>query len=386
MTAAKRYEAVVVGAGPAGIAVVGNLLEQEKTPILWVDPEFSGGRLNKYYREVPSNTKVKFFTKYADGVTPFRSIANETSKPNAYSHLEGLDPEKTCHIAEAADLCLMLTEGLGESSGVHKQLGDVSGASWTESEKWSIKMDSTQSSINSNLLVLCGGSSPTTGPLPLTSSNLKGIGLDPALNPPLLSSLLPRDTPTTIAVIGASHSAILVLRNLYNLARFSHPQLKIKWFTRHELRYAQEMDGWILRDNTGLKGEVATWAWENLESETLPSSDVSKFLSKIKTSRQNEEADYVTYLPECTHIIQAIGFHNNPLPLLEREGKPLKVSPDNTTGGFVDADGNRVKGLYGAGIAWPEKVVDPQGNTEYAVGLFKFMKYLTRVVPSWTSR
>lgn len=146
------------------------------------------------------------------------------------------------------------------------------------------------------------------------------------------------------------------------------------------------MDGWILRDNTGLKGEVATWAWENLESETLPSSDVSKFLSKIKTSRQNEEADYVTYLPECTHIIQAIGFHNNPLPLLEREGKPLKVSPDNTTGGFVDADGNRVKGLYGAGIAWPEKVVDPQGNTEYAVGLFKFMKYLTRVVPSWTSR
>lgn len=78
------------------------------------------------------NTKVKFFTKYADGVTPFRSIANETSKPNAYSHLEGLDPEKTCHIAEAADLCLMLTEGLGESSGVHKQLGDVSGASWTE--------------------------------------------------------------------------------------------------------------------------------------------------------------------------------------------------------------------------------------------------------------
>lgn len=47
------YEAVVVGSGPAGVAVVGNLLEQKKTPILWVDDELSGGRLNKYYREVP---------------------------------------------------------------------------------------------------------------------------------------------------------------------------------------------------------------------------------------------------------------------------------------------------------------------------------------------
>ncbi len=49
----KRYEAVVVGSGPAGVAVVGNLLEQKKSPILWVDDELSGGRLNKYYREVP---------------------------------------------------------------------------------------------------------------------------------------------------------------------------------------------------------------------------------------------------------------------------------------------------------------------------------------------
>ena len=48
-----KYEAVVVGSGPAGIAVVGNLLEQKKSPIFWVDDQFSGGRLHKYYREVP---------------------------------------------------------------------------------------------------------------------------------------------------------------------------------------------------------------------------------------------------------------------------------------------------------------------------------------------
>ena len=49
----KKYEAVVVGAGPAGVAVVGNLLEQKKAPILWVDHVFQGGRLNESYREVP---------------------------------------------------------------------------------------------------------------------------------------------------------------------------------------------------------------------------------------------------------------------------------------------------------------------------------------------
>jgi hypothetical protein len=48
-----KYSAVVVGAGPAGTAVVGNLLEQQKAPILWVDDLFQSGRLNKYYREVP---------------------------------------------------------------------------------------------------------------------------------------------------------------------------------------------------------------------------------------------------------------------------------------------------------------------------------------------
>ena len=48
-----KYDAVVVGAGPAGIAVVGQLLKQKKAPILWVDELFQGGRLDRHYRKVP---------------------------------------------------------------------------------------------------------------------------------------------------------------------------------------------------------------------------------------------------------------------------------------------------------------------------------------------
>lgn len=47
------YRAIVVGAGPAGIATVGNLLDNKVAPILWLDDSFEGGRLNRKYRDVP---------------------------------------------------------------------------------------------------------------------------------------------------------------------------------------------------------------------------------------------------------------------------------------------------------------------------------------------
>ena len=53
-----HVEAIVVGAGSAGIAVVGNLVDQlqkssKDHKIAWVDPAFDGGRINRRYREVP---------------------------------------------------------------------------------------------------------------------------------------------------------------------------------------------------------------------------------------------------------------------------------------------------------------------------------------------
>jgi len=54
-TAGFEAAAVVVGAGPAGLAAVGTLLEnlpQEAGKIFWIDPEFDAGKLSKY-QEVP---------------------------------------------------------------------------------------------------------------------------------------------------------------------------------------------------------------------------------------------------------------------------------------------------------------------------------------------
>ncbi|KAI8255272.1 hypothetical protein K4K53_003298 [Colletotrichum sp. SAR 10_77] len=200
-----------------------------------------------------------------------------------------------------------------------------------------------------------------------------------------------------LAVVGSSHSAVLVLMNLYNLATTSHPNLRIKWFTRHnELRYAEYKDGWILYDNTGLKGQAAVWARNNLEERLFGKSSVKKFITKVLTPPEEEQAVYASELPGCTHLIQAIGFQRNPLPdlgVVEKAGaetQPLSVYHDASNGRFsaqpveASAKGRTyIPGLFGAGIAFPERVVDRAGNVEDAVGFWKFMTFLKKSVPDW---
>jgi hypothetical protein len=413
------YEAVVVGGGPAGITVVGNLLEQKVEPILWVDNEFNGGRINRCYREVPSNTKVALFIDYATALAPFRKIVSNTpsrsrweepsesdgvavsGKPDKLQTLRSLDPVKGCQLSHAADMLLMLTEGLRKTAGVFAKKVKVTGATLDEAtQKWTVNFTSTTPSatdstpIVTNRLIMCTGSSPNNSPLPVDIPSLHNLDLDCALSPSLLSTALSPMGPTTIAVVGASHSAILVLMNLYELARTTKPDLRIKWFTRHPLRYAEQRDGWILRDNTGLKGAAAEWARNNLEPDTLPNSDVSKHLTKVAYEAGTEKETYARHLQGVDFYVQAIGYSRDPIPALKTgEGRAIEPVFDHENGHFAYSAGGgngnsegklqKLPGLFGAGIAWPARVVDPEGNVEYAVGFFKFMKHIKKVVGSW---
>lgn len=237
-------------------------------------------------------------------------------------------------------------------------------------------------------LVLCTGSSPTQVPLPVHGNGIKNLDLDVVLKPSDLASILPRDSESTVAVVGASHSAILALLNLTELARTSHRRLRIKWFTRHPLRYAEYKDGWILRDNTGLKGRAADFARQHLEDNVIATSEAGKHITKIDCAGgpAEETAQYQRHLPSCTHFTQAIGYARDPLPEFSINKDPLPSTDltwDSSFGGFTDPSGRTIPGLHGAGIAFPEQVVDPCGNVEHAVGFFKFMKFLRRVSPQW---
>ena len=406
-----QYEAVVVGAGPAGITCVGNLLERQLAPILWVDGDgFDGGRINRMYREVPSNTKAKLFVEFGTDVSPFRKIVkgassrsrrDEPGPSDALQHLRQLDPEKGCRLSHAADMCLTLTDGLRNFPGIVAPQGRVAEAVLNEnpsshpSQRWTVHVNdgSSTTTVQSQRLVLCTGASPNNDPLPVHIPNIQVLDLDTALSRTRLSAAISPLGPTTIAIIGASHSAILVLMNLYHLAASSKPDLRIRWLTRHPLRYAEYMDGWILRDNTGLKGEAADWARSNLEPENFARSDVSRYISRIDYEKGDEEGTFEETLPGCNFYVQAIGYSANPIPTLRtNRGKDITPYFDHEKGSFTYVkesdcgsigDLARLPGLYGAGIAWPERVVDPRGNVEFAVGFKKFMNFVRRVSPNW---
>ncbi|KAI1400022.1 pyridine nucleotide-disulfide oxidoreductase-domain-containing protein [Hypoxylon fuscum] len=383
----RHVAAVVVGSGASGIAVVGNLLERlspDAGIVAWVDPRFQGGRINAKYREVPSNTKVSTFLEYAEAVEPFRRIIETTSKPNAITTLASLARNDTCSLRYAGDMLQMLSDGLLESDRVACYKSTVTNAEKRgASLAWSLTLQD-DSRLEAPMVVYCTGSEPTAIPLPPSiSQSVELLELDVSLKPSLLSKTLPRDRDLCIGVVGASHSAILVLMNLFSLSQDSHPRLRVLWFSRAKhLKYAEEMDGWILYDNTGLKGTAAEFAREHLDGDRLlHRSDVGKVITRIDCfgGPDQERQAQLREFPNCDYIVQAIGYHRVHLPSMKQD-----ITYDHETGGFIDSNTNApLPGLFGAGIAFPERVVDPYGNVEYAVGLIKFMKFLKRVISRW---
>lgn len=392
----------MVGAGPAGITCVGNLLERKLAPILWVDDNaFSGGRVNRMYREVPSNTKVKTFMDYALGVAPFRRIISGVPQRSRWGEDEGdrrvvggekqdklhamraLDPEKGCRLGHAADMCLMLTEGLKKTAGVNAQEGRVAEATFDAStSQWSVRLQSNEgsgaSTVQTKRIVLCTGSSPNNNPLPVVVPGIQNLDLDTALSPTRLSSALSPLGPTSISVIGASHSAVLVLMNLYALASTTKPDLRVRWLTRHPLRYAVFMDGWILRDNTGLKGEAADWAKANLEPGAYERSEVSKYIQRIDYEAGREKDVFREHMSGSDYYVQAIGYTRDPIPVIRlANGKEVMPQFDHERGTFSyveESEDGKVQsieplpGMFGAGIAFPERVKDPHGNVSTTTG------------------
>ncbi|KAK9792936.1 putative FAD/NAD(P)-binding domain-containing protein [Seiridium cardinale] len=386
-----RAAAIVVGGGAAGIAALGNLLERiESGTIAWIDPEFQGGRIPCAYEEVPSNTKAGLFIKYATAYEPFRDIIRDTPVPNAFTVLESLPQDKPCSLRYAGQLLQMLSDGLARNSRVECYQGCITQAAWCDKiSAWALCYQASSNAesqvLNAEMVIYCTGSSPTTAPLPLgLERSPKPLDLDLALKPSALCKSIPSHTKTTVGVIGASHSAILVIMNLVRLARASHSLLQVCWFTRSTgVKYARYEDGRIFYDNTGLKGEAAEFARTHLDGDRLQNGPIRDVVRRVDCSGgvAKERDVLLGELPRCDYVVQAIGYTPNALPAMNM---PFRF--DNSTGGFVDGKSGRpMKGLHGAGIAFPERVVDPSGDVEYAVGFFKFMSFLKRVVPQWVS-
>lgn len=338
------YNWAIIGAGPAGIATIGNLLDAGVKPeeIAWIDPNFAGGDFGLYWRNIPSNTKVSLFIKFLQSCKSFNyQNCTETFE------LHKVDPNKTCQLGLMADPLLWVTRQLREKIfSVEDYAENIS----LHDRKWHIKLRKKATLIATNVVLAVGAESKHLN----YSTDI--IPLQDAMDSERIHQHCQPDD--TVAVFGSSHSAMLVLRNLVDSG-----VKRIVNFYRSPLRYAVYLDDWILFDDTGLKGPTAEWARQYVDGK-LPAN-----LERVYSNDENVEH----FLPQCDKVVYAVGFNRRALPVVDTVGHLS----------YIEECGIIAPGLFGVGIAFPEGKYNPLGIYEYRVGLWKFMDYLQRVMPIW---
>lgn len=337
------FQWAIVGAGPAGIAAVGKLLDAgiEPSQILWLDPTFTVGDLGRHWKNVSSNTTVKLFINF---LKEARSFLYDKAPDFELNHLP---PETTCTLSYIVEPLQWISNHLCKTVHAEKTtLKDMSlsGRVWTLHTK-------SHTFLAKNVILATGAV-----PMGLEYPNVTKIPFDVAIDQKRLKDSVKHEE--TYAVFGSSHSAIIIIKYLVDLG-----VKKIINFYRSPCRYAINMGDWILFDNTGLKGKTAQWAREYIDG-TLPAN-----LVRYKSN----PANIAKFLPECDKAIYAVGFKGrDSVAIGEYEHKQY-----NPHVGII------APGLFGFGIAYPEVKPDPFGSVESQVGLWKFMVYLNKVLPVW---
>ena len=337
------YAWTVIGAGPAGIAAVGRLLDHGIAPeeIAWIDPAFAGGDLGQKWRSVSSNTIVGTFLSYLNGSSAFRfSEAPQTP-------LREVDPEETCALGLVAEPLVWITEHLRERVKVFETTATALSLA---RRQWTI--ETGRQEVASENVILAVGAVPKK----LSHPHLDEIPVEVALDPEKLAEQ-PLEG-ATVAVFGSSHSSMIALPHLLR-----QPVERVINFYRSPLKYAVYLDDWILFDDTGLKGRAADWARENIDGvcpERLERCWVSS-------------SEFPEKVAACDRVVYTVGFERRKLPETRQWGQ-LDYNP---------ANGIIAPGLFGLGIAFPEYAEDPYGYGQYRVGLKKFMDYLDSVLPLW---
>lgn len=337
------FDWIVIGAGPAGIATVGKLIDSDIAPhkIAWIDPDFAVGDFGTRWQKVSSNTKVELFLKFFNEFKSFEY----SSAPDF--QIDKINPEETCFLALATEPLLWITNCLRQKVVAIK--GKVQQLKLYD-RHWHITLP--DSNLRSKNVVIATGAEPNS----LSFPGISEIPLNVALDPDKLKSTCKNDD--IIAVFGSSHSAIVVMQNLLELSNVK----KVVNFYISPLRYAVYFDDWILFDDTGLKGKAALWARENIDGR-LPAR-----LERIISNQENIQA----HLPLCTKAIYATGFQSRLIPV---EGMQSLE--------YNDRSGIIAPGMFGIGIAFPEAKTDRFGTLEYRVGLWKFIDYLNHIMPIW---
>jgi len=372
----------VIGGGPSGLFAVGALLDahhdrHQPLQLTWLeaDAELTGaGRLSRY-GFVPANTKTRLFVAALTEFACFREAWERGGDHDALDRLKQEQQDDECHLALAAAALVQLTTNLVRLNP--GTITPVAGARVSAIRQlpdglWSLgivgKQQHDQELRPQHSVVLATGAHPLPVTAQLhTQGHVPVLDLDDALHPDRLAQLLLDGSKESapVAVVGTSHSAVLVMRNLYALQRHV-----VNVYRSPQFVYAEYVTATTIRhDNTGLKGVAAAFARSHLESP-----DAAR-LTRVP------EAEGQHKIGECAAVVYAIGFERNTLPLIQLHGEhatggqPQQRIDYDANGGIL-VDGTAAKGLFGFGIAFPKRVVDTGGQPEAAVGLWKFASHI----------
>ncbi len=338
------YEWSVVGAGPAGIAALGELLDSgvDAKRIAWIDPHFQVGDFGRYWGEVSSNTTVKLFLEFLKGYRAF----SYSNKPKPFA-IDDFKKEDSCLLKHVAEPLQWITDHLKMQVITHQ-----TEALELEKNNGIWNLITNTNTIKSKKVILATGAEPKSLP---HHDKVIPIEIYDALNPSKLAKICTAND--TVAVFGSSHSSMIIIRTLLELGI-----KKVINFYLLPIKFAVPMAGWILYDNTGLKAETARWVRENITLRCLPT--IERYLST--------EFHINQHLPQCTKAVYAIGFS----PRTPRVSQINLSNYDAHTGVIAP-------GLFGAGIAFPRQITTPLGDTEMNVGLRKFMNDIRVLMPIW---
>lgn len=339
------YQWSVIGAGPAGIACVGQLLDHgvDAEEIQWIDPEFKVGDFGQKWHGVTSNTSVRLFDAFLKSTKAFGLRDNLGTFP-----LSQLNPTETCRLQYMSEPLQVVTRRLQNTVPfIHDHVESLDLAN----SLWHLTLRSGQKIKSQNVILAIGAEAKT-----FTWPNVESVPLERVINENSVETHFTEND--VVAVVGSSHSAMIAVRHLCE-----HPVKKVVNFYLSPLRYAVHFgDRGILFDDSGLKGPTAAWCKKHIDG-VWP-----KNLDRIYSSPENIQA----HLPQCNKVVYAVGF----------ERRHIKV-PGYPKLNYHENLGIIAPGLFGFGVAFPEKYRDSFGHEDHRVGLWKFMDYLKRVLPIW---
>lgn len=301
-----------------------------------------------------------------------------------------MDGDACCLLKHVHDLCASITANLRSLSTVTCVEDAVASVRYaTQQDAWNVVTRHKEAGFWTQSVVMATGAHPKSLNVHEAYAHVRVIPLEQTFKG--ASAIQQHVTAEdVVGVFGNSHSGMVVLRNLLEMA---HGPRQVFSFAKAPPKYAVYKGDWILHDNTGLKGASATWARSVYEN-----ADAEPRLAKILLDASNGAA-FADAMAQCTKVVYAVGYEPNPLPVIWVDDEKIAAvrilyddrgtgqlyvlpppPPPNSEEGGESASGTKLflKGAFGIGIAFPQRVIDRFGNEEYAVGLYKFLNFLKR--------